>query len=97
MGGAARRPINSDGCNITAQPRTVNLSFIDLDHKSRRDSRERPVTAAGSQGWMAVSSEATDFVRGASYALLFGLLSWAIIGAASIEGVTASIIACIMA
>jgi hypothetical protein len=26
-------------------------------------------------------SETTDFIAGASYALLFGLLSWAIIGA----------------
>jgi hypothetical protein len=27
-------------------------------------------------------SETTDFVQGASYALMFGLLSWATIGAA---------------
>jgi hypothetical protein len=38
--------------------------------------------AAGFRGWVAVSTETTDFIKGASYAFLLAGLCWALIGVA---------------
>ena len=57
------RHVGRDGMGISRRPRSVNLSFIYLDHKSRRDSQERPYRAAGSQGWVVVPLKTIDLVE----------------------------------
>jgi hypothetical protein len=78
-----RRAANAGSPIGATEPRAeaINLPLTETLH-DRTGIRENGLSqAAGSQGGFVVPTETTDFIEGASCALLFGLLSWAVIGA----------------